>query len=439
VHTGGYRLKRRINVEYLSRVEGEGALTIELLNGRAGRVDLRIFEAPRFFEPVLKGRSFQDVIDFTARICGICPVAYQMSAVHAIEAARGCSVPQPIQDLRRLMYCGEWIESHALHVHFLHGPDFYGLDSAWSKKDYLHILQRGMKLKRLGNELLALLGGRAVHPVSVRPGGFFRVPDKTELYSLLPVLGKGFELSHECITWAASLFERKEAAEDTGSLFISLHDPGSYPMNTGTVCTSDGITYSMDAFTTVMEEYQVPHSNALHAGIKKGTSHHSYMVGPLSRINMNFESLPEEIKEVVQRTGISIPVNDIRMSIVARCVEISYAIHEAMNIIKKYDGADPYIKVEPGEGKGLWITEAPRGMLIHSYQFDRNGNVENARIIPPTSQNLAHIESSLRNFIDRNNHLTTKALRRGCEHIIRSYDPCISCSVHLIDLSAGEN
>jgi len=429
-------LKKKINAGYLSRVEGEGALTIEIRDGRVETLDLRIFEAPRFFEPILRGRHFQDVIDFTARICGICPVAYQMSAVHAIEAAMGVSIPDAIRELRRLMYCGEWIESHALHVHFLHGPDFYGMENAWSKKDYLHIAQRGMRLKRLGNEILALLGGRPVHPVSVRPGGFFKVPEKTELHKLLPDLERGFELSVECIKWAASLFKLIEAADNSDSPFISLYDPNIYPMNTGAVRTSEGITYSMDEFTKALEEYQVPHSNALHAGIKKGPKHQPYMVGPLSRINLNYRSLPEEVTSVIRHAGISTPLPDIRMSIIARCIEISYAIYEAMTIIKRYDGTESHIHIEPGEGKGLWITEAPRGMLIHSYEFDRYGNVEYARIIPPTSQNLAHIEKSLREYTERNIDKTVSTIRRGCEHIIRSYDPCISCSVHIVNLSA---
>jgi coenzyme F420-reducing hydrogenase alpha subunit len=225
-------------------------------------------------------------------------------------------------------------------------------------------------------------------------------------------------------------------AENTDSLFISLHDKSSYPMNSGTVSASDGTTYSMDEFMKVLEEYQVPHSNALHACIKKGNKHQPYMVGPISRINLNFDSLPEEVKSVAQKAGISIPLLDIEMSIIARCIEISYAIYEAMTIIKRYDGTESHILIEPGEGKGLWITEAPRGMLIHSYEFDRNGNVENARIIPPTSQNLAHIEKSLREYTNCNSGMSVRDLRRGCVHIIRSYDPCISCSVHVIDLCA---
>jgi coenzyme F420-reducing hydrogenase alpha subunit len=431
-------LKKKINTAYLSRVEGEGSLTIEMRNGKVEKLDLGIFEAPRFFEPILRGRHFQDVIDFTARICGICPVAYQISAVHAIEAAMGVSVPQSIQNLRRLMYCGEWISSHALHVHFLHGPDFYNMESAWSKKDYAHIAERGTELQSIGNEILALLGGRPVHPVSVRPGGFFKVPEKRELYKLLPRLHRGFELSHQCITWAASLFEKVETTENTGGLFISLRDHNSYPMNTGTVCTSDEIAYSMDEFAKAIEEYQVSHSNALHAGIERGSKRELYTVGPLSRININFEALPEEIKSVIRHARISIPLLDMRMSIIARCIEISYALFEAMKIIEGYAGTEASLNVEPGEGKGLWITEAPRGMLIHSYEFDRNGNVEVARIIPPTSQNLAHIEKSLREYVGHNSTLSVKKLRRGSEQIIRSYDPCISCSVHVIDLSDSQ-
>ncbi|UCD34625.1 MAG: nickel-dependent hydrogenase large subunit [Nitrospiraceae bacterium] len=428
-------MKKRINVDYLSRVEGEGALTIELSGGRADRIDLRIFEAPRFFEPILRGRPFQEVIDFTARICGICPVAYQMSAVHAIESAMGVPVPDSIKDLRRLMYCGEWIESHALHVHFLHGPDFYGMESAWSKKEYLHITQRGMKLKRLGNEILALLGGRAVHPVSVRPGGFFRIPDKARLHKLMDDLERGLESALESIAWAASLFDEDRAAGESAPLFISLHDPDTYPMIYGRVCASDGSSYTADEFAECIEEYQVPLSTALHAGVRSGTELRPFVVGPLARINLNYRALPEEILSAAQGAGVALPLHDMRKSIIARCIETGFAIHEAMAIIKRYNGAERHVEVHQGQGRGVWITEAPRGMLLHAYEFDRKGNTVTARIIPPTSQNLAHIEKSLREFINGNGALPVKDLRRGCEQVIRSYDPCISCSVHIIDLS----
>lgn len=428
-------MKKRIKVGYLSRVEGEGGIRIEIKDNVIQSMNLKVFEAPRFFEPTLRGRSFQDVIDFTARICGICPAAYQMSAVHAIEAAMGLDVEKPIKQLRRLLYAGEWIESHALHVYFLHGPDFYGLESAWSGKDYARILQRGLMLKKFGNRILAVLGGRPIHPVSVRAGGFFSVPGRKELHDMLPFLEQGYEEAIKGIQWSASLFHEIQPETNQEYEFVALNDPEGYPMNRGRVVTSSGGEFSMEEFLASIEEYQVEYSNALHSGIKMNSSRQPYIVGPISRLNLNYACLPEEIKTVLKDSGVTLPLTDIRMSIIARSVEVVYAFFEAMRIIKDYDEPGrPYIDMESRKGKAAWITEAPRGILIHNYEFDRYGKVLNARIIPPTSQNLAHMEKTLYKFVANNIDKPVAYITRGCEYIVRSYDPCISCSVHLVVL-----
>lgn len=426
-------MRKRINIGYLSRVEGEGGITIEFKNGTLQRLDLKIFEAPRFFEPILKGKDFQDVIDLTARVCGICPVAYQMSSVHAIECALGFDPGEEIRQLRRLLYCSEWIESHALHVYFLHGPDLYGLESAWSGNAYLPVLQRGLKLKDLGNLLLTILGGRSVHPVSVRAGGFFSVPEQKSLLDLLPLIEDGFEASLEGIKWSASLFHDKKEEIELRTVLVSLKDPEGYPMNHGRIITSDGDDFSMEGFLSAIEEYQVPHSTAMHCGLKKDTGRTAYLTGPISRLNLNYDDLPMEIKTIMANSGIVCPVTDMKKSIIARSIEIAYAFHEAVRIIKHYKKPRPFTEVEPKVGKATWITEAPRGILIHSYEFDRYGKVSRAIIIPPTSQNLAHIENALREYVTTNMDHPHNSIRNGCEQIVRSYDPCISCSVHVIE------
>jgi coenzyme F420-reducing hydrogenase alpha subunit len=430
--SGGQELKKRIKVDYLSRVEGEGGIYIEIKDGAIKRLDLKIFEAPRFFEPILKGRSFQDVIDFTSRICGICPVAYQMSAVHAIEVVLGIEMDETIRQLRRLFYAGEWIESHALHVYLLHGPDFYDIESSWTGKKYLPFLQRGLMLRRLGNELLSILGGRPVHPVSVRPGGFFSVPEKKRLRSLLPLFEKGYEEAIEGIRWAASLPDKTEEQAERQHEFVSLKDPEGYPMNRGKVISSGGMEMSMEEFLASIEEYQVEYSTALHSAMKVNPERKPYIVGPISRLNLNYNRLPGEIKTLIEGLGINLPITYVSRSIIARSIEIAYAIYEAVRIIRIYEEPEQVAALHPKKGKATWITEAPRGLLIHHYEFDRDGNVINARIIPPTSQNLPHIENTLYSFVTANINQPADHLRKGCERIVRSYDPCISCSVHLV-------
>jgi len=425
-------LRKRIKVDCITRVEGEGGIRIDVKDGTIQRLDLKIFEAPRFFEPILRGRSSQDAIDFTARICGICPVAYQMSAVHAIEKVFGVEVEDSVKHLRRLMYCGEWIESHALHIYYLHGPDFYDLESAWAEKGYLPYLQRGMRLKKLGNKILTVIGGRPVHPVSVRVGGFFRTPGSIRLKELLPHLESGYEESIEGVRWAVSLFEEGEDVSDPEKEYIALRDAREYPMNYGNVISSGGLDLSMSDFLDSIEEYQVEYSTALHSGLKGGSVPRPYLAGPISRLNLNHDLLPDEIKTVIRESGITLPLTDLRKSIIARSVELAYALFEAIRIIRRYEEPSrPFTESEPRGGEATWITEAPRGILIHRYEIDNRGKIADSRIIPPTSQNLAHIERSLHDFIMLNMNKPVDYLKKGCERIVRSYDPCISCSVHL--------
>jgi len=215
--------ERTIKVDYLARVEGESALYVKLRGDRVEEVRLRIFEPPRFFEAFLRGRSFAEVPDITARICGICPAAYQMSAVHAMEDALGISVDGGLRELRRLLYCGEWIESHALHVYLLHAPDFLGYDDAIAMgRDHAEALRRGLSLKRTGNEIIRVLGGREIHPVNVRVGGFFRAPTRAELAPLGERLRRARDEARETVRWASG-FEFPDFEHDYE--FVALRHP----------------------------------------------------------------------------------------------------------------------------------------------------------------------------------------------------------------------
>ncbi len=423
-------MNKIIKIDYLSRVEGEGGLTIEIKDGRPAKLHVNIFEAPRFFESFLKGRPHSDVMDFTARICGICPVAYQMSSVHTIEKIFGITVEKPIRKLRRLLYCGEWIESHALHIYLLQGPDFYGIESAWGGKEYIPIAKKGLSFKKLGNQILSILGGRSVHPVSVRVGGFYRIPDRKALTPLLPELEKAYEESLKEIMWASGL---KFNGNSWDMEYVSLSHPDEYPMNHGNVVSNKGLDMPMDKFLEIIQEYQVEYSTALHSGIKRDSSVSPYIVGPVSRLNLNCDKLPSEIKNIIKEAGISLPITNTQMGIIARSVELAYAFHEAIRIIKEYEKpGKPFIDFEPRAGEAVWITEAPRGILIHRYELDDYGHVKGCTIIPPTSQNLGPMERDIYHFLQNNGDKSEDFIKKQSEKIIRSYDPCISCSVHVV-------
>ncbi len=424
-------MKKTIRVDYLSRVEGEGGVIIEIRDGAVLRLHMKVFEAPRFFESFLRGRPYSDIIDFTARVCGICPVAYQMSSVHAIERIFGIRVERSVRDLRRLLYCGEWIESHALHVYLLQGPDFYGIESVWADKKYVTVAMRGLNLKKIGNQIITIIGGRAIHPISVRVGGFYRIPDKRELTSILPDLERAYGESLNGIKWASSLPFNGRAPLDME--YVSLRHHDEYPMNEGRVVSNKGLDKDMDGFLECLQEYQVRYSTALHSGIRRDSSISPYIVGPISRLNLNHEKLPAEIKDIIRESGVTLPVRNTEMGIIARSIEIAYALYEAIRIIKDYEMPDrAFTDFEPKAGAATWITEAPRGILIHTYELDDRGYVKNCNIIPPTSQNLGHIEKDLLHFIENNIGKPSDFLKKESEKIVRSYDPCISCSVHLL-------
>ncbi len=425
--------KKIIKTKSISRIEGDASFIIELKDKRPEDIKIRVFEAPRFFEGFLRGRTPQEVIDFTSRICGICPIAYQMSAVHAIERLYGIEVSEEIKALRRLLYLSEWIESHCLHIYLLHGPDFYNLPDAWSSKSYMDILKKGLSMKRIGNKLIEIIGGRSIHPVSVKVGGFYNFPKKKQLTELLPEIEKAYEKSLQMIRWASNLNYPELEIVHT---FLSLGEAGEYPMNYGFVISNSGLKMKMDQFLALISEFQLPYSNSLFSGIKDGEAIKPYIVGPLARLNLNYKYIPDEIKGVIKEAGISLPLNNIYQSIIARTVEVSFAFYEAMRLIKDYEEpkSNSY-EYKQIPGKTIWITEAPRGMLIHIYELDEKGFIREARLIPPTSQNLYHIEYSLKLFLKKTSvEIPPEQIKRTCERIVRSYDPCISCSVHMVEI-----
>lgn len=423
--------RRTVQVDYLARVEGEGGLHLTLDGGEVKQVELRIFEPPRFFEALLRGRSFAEAPDITSRICGICPVAYQMSAVNAMEDALGIAVDGPIRALRRLLYCGEWIESHALHIYMLHAPDFLGYESAIAMAgDHAELVTRGLKLKKIGNEIMRVVGGRETHPINVRVGGFYKAPSRRDLNGLVESLKWALQAALETVAWVAD-FEFPDCERDYE--FVALRHLEEYPIADGRIVSNRGLDIAVGDYEGYFEEIHVPHSHALHSRIK---GRGNYLAGPMARYSLNYDRLTPTAQEAARAAGLGPICRNPYRSIVVRAVEVAYACEEALRLIAGYEEpARPAVEVQVRAGRGAGCTEAPRGILFHSYRLAEDGAILDARIVPPTSQNQGSIEDDLRHFVGAWTELPDEALRWRCEQTIRNYDPCISCATHFLKLT----
>jgi coenzyme F420-reducing hydrogenase alpha subunit len=423
--------ERRITVNALARVEGEGALTLRIGPSGVEQVALSIFEAPRYFEALLRGRSAAEAPDITARICGICPVAYIMSASQAVEQAWGVTVTPEIAALRRLVYCGEWIQSHVLHAALLHAPDFLGLpDAVHIARDRPDLVRTALRLKKLGNAIMETVGGRAVHPVNTRIGGFYRAPEREAVAALLPELEWAVRASRD-LALAFAAFDYPPFEADY--LFVSLIHPDTYPITEGRIGASDGLDIPVEDFRTHFGETQVAHSTALHGRTSAGAP---YLVGPLARYANNAARLSESCKETAAAVGLSAMERNPFRSILVRMVETQYACEEALRLTCAYAPPDPpHVPVTPRAGIGCGATEAPRGLCWHRYEIDAEGRIETALIVPPTTQNQPQIEADLAAVAGAALDLDDDALRHRCEQAIRNHDPCISCATHFLDLT----
>ncbi|MFJ3930910.1 Ni/Fe hydrogenase subunit alpha [Streptomyces sp. NPDC090029] len=445
-----HRETRVLRVGALSRVEGEGALHVRIREGEVTEARLEIYEPPRFFEAFLRGRGHTEPPDITSRVCGICPVAYQMSACRAIEDACGVEVGGPLADLRRLLYCGEWIESQTLHVHLLHAPDFLGRDSAVDlARTHRPQVERGLRLKQAGNLLMEVLGGRAIHPVNVRVGGFHRVPARAELWPLRERLLHARDDARETVRWVAG-FDFPDAAVDAD--LLALAEPGAYAIDSGTPtvlaagAAAPSGSFAVRDFGRHVVEQQVPHSTALQSRLD-GRRH---LTGSLARYAISGHLMSPLAREAAGEAGMAAPGdggevcrNPFR-SIVVRALEVLYAADEAVRLIDAYEPPDrPSADVPARAGTGHGATEAPRGLLYHRYTLDGDGTVTDAVLVPPTAQNQGAIEDDLRRLVHGELRrggpdLDTGALTRVCERAIRNHDPCISCSAHFLRLDVEQ-
>ncbi len=422
--------ERSLTVAGLARVEGEGAMRVRVVDGRVLDAQLEIYEPPRFFEGLLRGRAYTEPPDITARICGICPVAYQMSACQAIEAACGSTVDGRLADLRRLLYCGEWIQSHALHIYLLHAPDFLGYEGAVEMAAaHRSTVARGLTIKKAGNRLMEVIGGRAIHPINVRVGGFYRVPSRAELLALRTQLIRAREDALSTVEWVAG-FEFPDFTHVHE--LLALVEPGRYAIESGTPTTDLQRSFPVAEFPDHIIEEQVPHSTALHARL---AGRGRYLTGPTARYTLSHRWLSPLAKEAARAAGLGMECRNPFRSIVVRAVELVYALDEAVRLIDGYEPpAAAAVPVIPRAGVGCGATEAPRGTLFHRYELAADGTIRTARIVPPTSQNQASIEDDLRRFVAPRLDLADEPLTRACEQAIRNYDPCISCATHFLTL-----
>ncbi len=421
---------RTLSVGALTRVEGEGALHVTLTDGTVDSVELNIYEPPRFFEAFLRGRAYTEPPDITARVCGICPVAYQVSACNAIEDACGVTVDPELVELRRLLYCGEWIHSHALHIVLLHAPDFLGYpDGIALAKDRPEFIERGLALKKAGNRLMEQIGGRSIHPINVRLGGFYSVPYPNDLKPLAEQLRRALD---DALSMVALVAEFDFPATEFDHEFLALTDPNRYAIENGTIRRSAGLPFAISEFTDHVVESQVKHSTALHATLDGDR----YLTGPLARYSLNSTALSPIAREAAARAGLGAECRNPFRSIVVRAVEVVYAIEEALRIIIEYERpARPFVDVPARAGVGHGVSEAPRGLLYHRYEIGDDGLIRAATIVPPTAQNQAAIEHEMAELVAGNLTLDDATLTSLCEKSIRNHDPCISCSAHFLTLT----
>jgi coenzyme F420-reducing hydrogenase alpha subunit len=426
---------KTIRTDYLARVEGEGGMLVRMRDGKVSEVKLRIYEPPRFFEAFLRGRQFTEAPDITARICGICPVAYQMASCLAMESLAGVEVGGQLRALRRLLYCGEWIESHTLHVYMLHAPDFLGVASAVElAQTSPELVEKALRMKKIGNEVMRVVGGREVHPINVRVGGWYKTPTKAQLDALVPDLEWALEASEETVRLVATLdFPELEIDRE----LVALDADGEYPIDRGSRLISNrGLDIPVSEFYDHVEEIHVEHSNALHARLRERGS---YLVGPCARFALHRELLSPRALAAADEVGLEPVVLNPFRSIVVRAVELVHACEEALRLIREYEQpATPSIEVPPRAGFGHGASEAPRGVLYHRYRLDDVGAILDAKIVPPTSQNQASIEEDLFAFVTAHASLPDDELRLRCEQAIRNYDPCISCATHFLTLDVED-
>lgn len=423
-----------ISIPHLGRVEGHGGIEVEIDNGNVTRVNMDIFEGSRFYEVLIVGKKFTEVSSIVSRVCGICSAGHTLTSQMATENALSIKVTQRTEFLRGLLLHGEAIESHALHLGCLVLPDLLGYDGPLAMaKDYPGEVTIALNLKKLGNQIQDLIGGRAIHPINALVGGFGKIPTKVELEKLNVELGKGLAYCDALVNLFAKI-KLPEYTTHTG-IYASLEPKEQrYSYLGDVILTSDGIRRPISEFRNICHEKVVSHSTA------KQSLYNSkpFMVGALARINLNWEYLTGKAKEAQEKLMPILPSHNTMHNNFAQMIELVHSIERSQQLIKflfeEGLGHEEPVKYEIHAGKGVGAIEVPRGTLYHYYEFDDSGKIVDADIITPTAQNLANVEKDMRGAIETLINEPVETMRNSLEHIARAYDPCISCATHLVKI-----
>ncbi len=426
-------MRKEIIVEHLARVEGHGSIKVLIEDGKVKDVKFEIFEGPRFIEKVLVGRMYYEAPDIVARICSICPDPHQVASAIALEKALGISVSWQVKMLRELQLLADLISSHALHLYLLALPDFLGYPDALSMIDkYGREVKLGLQLKKAGNTVKEILTGRSIHGCTVKPGGYTKIPSQEELEHLAKMLNSSIEGAILAVKLFSSIdmpdFPREE------NVFMAV-DPGDkYGLIGDYILISTGERYPAEQYKMLTNEVAVPHSTAKHSTYKGMP----FMVGALARMVLNRDKLRgralELLKEVEDKFDILNPLTNN----LAQAIEMVYAVERSIEIISelldKGLKEEAIVKVEPKRGSGVGSVEAPRGILYHYYEVNDEGRITKADIITPTAQNAANIEKYIKISAERLLARGVEKLEPLLELVPRAYDPCISCSAHMIKI-----
>lgn len=429
-------MSRTVTIPHLGRVEGHGGIRVTLADARVTAVNMDIHEGSRYYEKLLVGKDFRDVQGIITRVCAICSADHTVAALAALEDALGLRVSERTSALRGLLLRGAAIESHALHVFALALPDFLGFDSVMAMAErFPDEVAFALRLKQLGNHIQAVVGGRAVHPINTLVGGFGRMPSHREIESLRRDLKDARDPLLGAVELVSSIDVPEWAAQPT--LFVALRPRGSvFGFRGDVICTSDGAEYPVENYRDSVREFTVEHSTARHAALESGET---YMVGSLARLRLWGDRLGGAAQQSLEALFPKGVADNVLLNTRAQLVETVYCVESAIQFCDSYLALDEVgselLEVEARAGRGIGAIEAPRGTLFHEYELDDEGRVTAANVVTPTAQNLANIERDLRHSGDRlqqSGGASDAELQRGFEMVARAYDPCISCSVHLV-------
>ena len=428
-----------INVHHLTRVEGHGNIVVNMKDGVLEKAQLDIVEAPRYFEAMLKGRSFHEAAIITSRICGICSLGHQMTSLKATEEALGLEISRQTEQLRKLAVHGATIQSNVLHAYFLAAPDFLNVGSVFPLVGtHPEVVVRALRMKRLANDIGDVITGRAVHPITIVPGGFTKLPTAGELKELRRRLVEDaipdvLETLETFLALAGAIPQFTRETE-----YISLRHDDEWALYDGDICSSDTGRVPVTEYLNVTNEFVVPHSSSKHAKYNRS----SYMVGALARFNNNEDKLHDEAKKVAEALGLKAINYNPYMNTVAQVVEVVHCVYDSIDIIDKLletGITDEKPNQRPTKyGRGCASTEVPRGILFHDYTYDHRGIIQKANCIIPTGQNLANIDDDMKKLVPEIIEKPREEIVLNLEMLVRAYDPCISCSVHMLDVEFVE-